>query len=457
MYLEKIDFPKDIPITYEGWQAGRYHLHAHKDVIEILMIIKGKTKVIVSCETFEMDEGDYVVIRESDSHTFSAADSGCEIVSLYLKMGDYLDRIPYLYYVIFGCESFDLAKYRNETAKIRGMIAAIIMNLIRGDATSINEAIKAAENLLWLLVNDYDMAKYYNRNWDAPFRKVEKYYKIMGYIFDHFYMKNIQEYIAQNEHYSKSYITHLFKEVGASSFKDMLDYVRIFKSEEMLINSDLSINEISDRCGFSDIKYYTANFKKWFLCTPSEYRKNAIREINTKSIFINLDSQIIADRINGLAKGERGDALYKAAVNPLSVKAFGMVVHETRQGEQTRLLTEEIPAESNMMPLTNKHYMLLRLDMDMFHKSNEELVAYIESYDNSGFMPMLTIDFREISDNKGREAIKKCIEVFMAKKFESREIYLIYSDLGKYGYINKLIAETKNKYNFDRIRPLFMR
>ena len=64
------------------------------------------------------------------------------------------------------------------------------------------------------------MIKYYNRKWNAPFSKIEKYYVIMGYIFKYYSMRNIREYISQNEFYSKSYITHLFKEVGASSFKD---------------------------------------------------------------------------------------------------------------------------------------------------------------------------------------------------------------------------------------------
>ncbi|MCG8482422.1 MAG: cupin domain-containing protein, partial [Clostridia bacterium] len=234
MYIEKIDFPNGIPISYEAWQIGSYHLHTHKDVIEILLVIKGKAKVTISFETFEMNEGDYVVIRESDSHTFSATYSGCEIVSLYFRMEDYLNKIPYLYYVIFGCESFDLAKYRNETSKIRKMIISIILNLIKADEKSMKEAEKGAKDLLWLLVNDYDMIKYYNRKWDVPFSKIEKYYKIMSYIFDYYYIKNIQEYISQKEYYSKSYITHFFKEVGASSFKDLLAYVRLFKSEEML-------------------------------------------------------------------------------------------------------------------------------------------------------------------------------------------------------------------------------
>ncbi len=455
MYFEEIDFQEGIPVSYEGWQAGSYHLHAHKDVIEILMVIKGKAKVAVSCETFDMDEGDYVVIRESDSHTFSAAVSGCEIVSLYFKMSAYLGKIPYLYYVIFGCESFDLAKYRNETAKLRRMMTSILLHLIRADESSIGEAIKGAENLLWILVNDYDMVKYYNRKWDAPFVKVEKYYKIMGYIFDFYYIKNIQEYISQQEHYSKSYITHLFKEVGASSFKDMLGYVRLFKSEEMLLNSDLSINEISDRCGFSDIKYYTANFKKWFLCTASEYRKNALQAINKKSIFNDIDTRYIAERINALSKIQREGPRYRASVNPISVKAFG---HASPKGhsEENDLTFYEKRLSSTVIHGENKHFMQLKVGADMLDINSGELAAYIESFKNSNFLPLVTIDLREIPISKCREAIRRCIEILAKEKIPNPEIYVIYNDLAEYSDINKLIGETKNKFDFDGIRPLFI-
>ena len=455
MYNEKINFPYGVPISYEGWQGGNYHLHIHKDVIEILMVLKGKVKLTVSCEKFEMSEGDYAVIRESDSHFFSAAESGCEIVSLYIRMQDYLEKIPYLYYVIFACESFDLAKYRNETAKIRTMIGEIIQNLIRADDESLSEAKKGADHLIWRLVNDYDMVKYYNRKWDAAFNKTEKYYVIMGYIFNHYHLRNIREYISQNEFYSKSYISHLFKEVGASSFKDMLDFVRIFKSDEMLLDSNLSINEISDRCGFSDIKYYTANFKKWYLCTPSEYRKNALQELNKKSIFNSLDSSLIAKRINGLIKEEREDTQYRAAVTPISVKTFGFASRENHEGEPIKRDLDET-VYGNLGTSEDKHYFRLRMGTDIIEKSRDELVTYIKSYDNSRFIPLVTIDTREMSDSKLEKVIVKCIEALRVSDIDIQEIYILYHDFDKYTDISKQIAEIKNRYQFDGIKPIFI-
>jgi len=456
MFVENVIFPYEIPISYEGCQGGSYHLHSHKDVIEILMLIKGKAKVVVSCENFEMDEGDYVVIRESDSHSYSAAESSCEMVSLHIRMQDYLEKIPYLYYVIFACESFDLAKYRNETARIRNMIGSIVLNLIRGDRISLMEAKKGADDLLWLLVNDYDMVKYYNRKWDAPFSKIEKYYVIMGYIFNYYPMRNIREYISQNEFYSKSHITHLFKEVAASSFKDMLDFVRIFRSEEMLLDSDLPINEISERCGYSDIKYYTANFKKWFLCTPSEYRKNTVKEVHKKSIFNRLDSYLIAERVVRLTKEEQEDTQYRAAVTPISVKAFQILSREHME-KAPDSYNGQMLLRSNTRPPDRRHFIWLSVGNEILEKDNRELAAYIESYESPKFHPMVTVDLREMSESKCREAIEKCIEVFQTEGLANHEIYILYNNLGEYDAINMLITEIKNDSGFDGIRPLFMR
>lgn len=454
MYHEKVIFEQGIPLAMEGWSVGSYHLHAHRDVIEILLVVKGKATVTVSCETFEMDEGDYVVIREQDSHMFTAADSGCELVSLYLNMIEYVEKIPYLYYVIFGCESFDLAKYRNETSKIRRMIASVLINLIQSDENSIAEALKAAENLLWLLVNDYDMVKYYNRKWDTPFVKVEKYYKIMGYIFDFYYMKNLQEYIATREFYSKSYISHLFREVGATSFKDMLDYVRIFKSEEFLLNTNHSINDISDECGFSDVKYYTSNFKKWYICTPSEYRKRSLNDINKKSICYQLDASLIAERIQSILRVDKDDSRYKAAVNPFSLKVFGSMENallpEGNQPAPNISNLEKAPQQS----IGSKHYLPLRISNEMLNWTAGNLEQYIRTYENCYYQPVLIVEWDEQAATKTKLVLEKYFQAYQCSQSSTRIVFIIYYDFEDYSEISIMSQELTNEYNCVEIKPI---
>ena len=230
MYVEAIPFEQDMPLAFDAYKMNYYHLHCHEDAVEVLMVISGNAHVKVSFEQFEMKEGDYILINNGDSHSIYATDSNCKTVSLYFNLSAYKDQIPYLDYVIFACESFDLAKYKNETQHLRKIISTLLLNLIKYTDDSSNNIIKdgikkSAEELFWVFVNDYDMKNYYNRNWNIGYSKSEKYYNIMKYIFENYYMKNIVEYIAQNEYYSKSYITHFFKQVSASSFQDVLTYI----------------------------------------------------------------------------------------------------------------------------------------------------------------------------------------------------------------------------------------
>lgn len=48
---------------------------------------------------------------------------------------------------------------------------------------------------------------------------------------------------------------------------------------EELLESDMTITDISYECGFSAPRYYNAAFKKYFSCTPLEYRRKIKNDI----------------------------------------------------------------------------------------------------------------------------------------------------------------------------------
>ena len=50
--------------------------------------------------------------------------------------------------------------------------------------------------------------------------------------------------------------------------------VRLTKSEDLIINTDLNISEIVYSVGFTSRSYFSKIFKERFDCTPSEYKKN---------------------------------------------------------------------------------------------------------------------------------------------------------------------------------------
>ncbi len=52
--------------------------------------------------------------------------------------------------------------------------------------------------------------------------------------------------------------------------------VRLIKSEELIINTDLNISEIVYSVGFTSRSYFSKIFKERYDCTPSEYKKNKL-------------------------------------------------------------------------------------------------------------------------------------------------------------------------------------
>lgn len=85
------------------------------------------------------------------------------------------------------------------------------------------------------------------------------------------------ESIAQTLHFTPNYIGNLFKSYKKISVNRYLMKVRLDKAERLLLDSNSSINDISEQCGFSSITYFHTTFKKEKGITPSEFRQNGGR------------------------------------------------------------------------------------------------------------------------------------------------------------------------------------
>jgi len=87
------------------------------------------------------------------------------------------------------------------------------------------------------------------------------------------YMKPITlSDMAQVSGMSNSHFSVLFHDFFRQTPIDYLNSYRIERACLFLINSDLSVTEISYRCGFSDSAYFAKVFKKYKKTTPKKYR-----------------------------------------------------------------------------------------------------------------------------------------------------------------------------------------
>jgi two-component system response regulator YesN len=73
--------------------------------------------------------------------------------------------------------------------------------------------------------------------------------------------------------FSASYFSTLFKKETGEGVLKYLTRVRIEKSKSLLQDTSLSVEEICNQVGYSDLKHFTATFKKATSLNPAQYRR----------------------------------------------------------------------------------------------------------------------------------------------------------------------------------------
>lgn len=82
-------------------------------------------------------------------------------------------------------------------------------------------------------------------------------------------LSTVAEHLALNP----SYVSKMFKEHIGKGFTEYLTDYKVKKSKELLVNTDLKIQDICTEMGYSNSYYFIKIFKKYTGLTPGEYRK----------------------------------------------------------------------------------------------------------------------------------------------------------------------------------------
>jgi len=80
-------------------------------------------------------------------------------------------------------------------------------------------------------------------------------------------------------HLSKYYFQRLYKEFyNISAIQDVIR-ARIEKAKKMLLNSDLSVSSISEKCGYKNPEHFIRQFKAQYGESPTSFRKSTRIEV----------------------------------------------------------------------------------------------------------------------------------------------------------------------------------
>lgn len=109
---------------------------------------------------------------------------------------------------------------------------------------------------------------------ESPSNQIKHSYvtAAQNWMHEHFMEQINLETISTTLDVSFSHLSRQFhKELGITPI-GYLTHIRVENAMQLLLNTNLTINNISKECGFSDCNYFTKVFKKKLQITPTEYR-----------------------------------------------------------------------------------------------------------------------------------------------------------------------------------------
>jgi AraC-like DNA-binding protein/ligand-binding sensor protein len=110
------------------------------------------------------------------------------------------------------------------------------------------------------------------------------------YIWEHYTRKISLQEIATVSGLSAPYFSTIFKEEMGENLSSYLNRLRVEKAAVMLVETELSLNQISGACGFEDQSWFSKIFKSYIGISPGKYRQQGgnlmiplIEEIDPKT------------------------------------------------------------------------------------------------------------------------------------------------------------------------------
>ncbi|MDY2628005.1 MAG: response regulator [Lachnospiraceae bacterium] len=101
---------------------------------------------------------------------------------------------------------------------------------------------------------------------------------ITRYLQEHLAEEVSLSVLAEEFHLNAQYISQLFKNEIGVGFLAYLTNIRLEKAKKLLISTSCSIAEVAEQSGYRDYRVFTKVFKKAEGITPSQYRREFLKE-----------------------------------------------------------------------------------------------------------------------------------------------------------------------------------
>ena len=262
-----ISYQESFPVELSYARLGNAVRHWH-EYPQLFFILSGKPEFIVDNTRYCLEADDIILVNAHQIHEIQSEDS--ILLSMLFDISFFVNKGMDAEPPFFICNSQD---YKEEAPyrKIKQLMA----HLVKVNAAKDENNYLLNYSLMFHLVHEL-MSHFLadsSQTVDKVRENTSRLQMILDYLSKH-YQDNISLTKAAEQVYlSPSYLSHYFEQNMGISFSRYLTNLRLEKSLIPLTRTNISIEELSDLCGFGNSRSYTRFFKNKYGILPSEYRK----------------------------------------------------------------------------------------------------------------------------------------------------------------------------------------
>ena len=260
--------------------------HVH-DYFEITCVCRGKIKHIIGGETLEMEQGDICILTPGVMHDIVSVHDDNVVPVIHLRRSTF-DR------TFFRILSEDdvLGEYFHKV--ISGDSAAEYILFRTGEDWDITRIIL---DMSWESQHPRDYTKQYLDTQLAMLflRLLRDHYRSLTVGGENSASRNTEPLLilqhiksnfatatlaatAEMFHYNSAYLSRMLKQTFGRSFTEIRSEIRLTKARQLLLETDMPVDRVSESVGYEGLSHFHREFKKRFGFSPGEYRRKTINQ-----------------------------------------------------------------------------------------------------------------------------------------------------------------------------------
>ena len=259
--------------------------HSH-EFAEIVYILNGSCTQTVNDISYTAHRGDMVFMNSQCLHSYSSA-KPYQIIVLCFSPEALLKRVTDKKNASYFLSLSFLTEIQSDSTPIGkfsfvGEERSLIEHLLKATLTEYKlekpERLAVLESFMTVLIVNI-LRKVHSQSLSKSKELTDVWNALSEFIDENLNQKLSLEDLAQKCFYNPSYFSRAFKQKFGCSPVEYIARERSHKAANLLsTNPHLTMEKISEECGFGDKSSLYRSFEKFYGCSPSEYKKSILKK-----------------------------------------------------------------------------------------------------------------------------------------------------------------------------------